>query len=85
MKGGNNVPNKLNDQGYDVLGELWDYSGEITALGLRSQFLLGRAYYQKYKGFISDSFKKKPFEFYCQIDSPGIDVGFLFKFDSKEL
>ena len=57
MKGGNNVPNKLNDQGYDVLGELWDYSGEITALGLRSQFLLGRAYYQKYKGFISDSFK----------------------------
>ncbi len=57
LNGGNIQPQRgVSSSGLDYLGNIWSNPGEISSFGLRSQFLLGRGTFVKYKNFTSDSF-----------------------------
>lgn len=50
---------KVNNQGVDMLGNKWESPGELTEVGMRMHYLLGRRNRQKYNGFISEKYDSK--------------------------
>lgn len=61
---GARAPQEKVVNGVDLLGNTWASPGELTEVGMRMHFLLGRRNRQKYDGFIST--KYNPLEIYIR-------------------
>lgn len=53
-----------NKKNIDMYGVEWDNSGELTPIGLRKQYLLGRHNKMKYNNFLSEQYDPNEIEIY---------------------
>lgn len=51
-------PILANSNNKDIYGEQWTALGELTSIGMRQHYLLGRRNYDKYKQFLSYDYKQ---------------------------
>ena len=49
----------INKNNIDVFGELWTSQGELSPIGMRQHYLLGRRNYDKYKEILSPEYNEK--------------------------